>query len=181
MILLYGPPGSGKSVQGQLLAARHNWRWLSTGQLLRDLHDKDILEQMEEKGVVENKSVYRALITALNKASDVERIILDGFPRDLEQAHWLIAALPEHQRSIKAVIVIEVSYEEVLRRLKTRGRFDDEEDVIHRRYNSYMGMEEDMIEFMESEQVPIIRVNGVGDVEHIHHQIDRELQACLQK
>jgi adenylate kinase len=42
MIVFFGPPGAGKSVQGQLLAARQGWRWLSTGQLLRDTKDPEI-------------------------------------------------------------------------------------------------------------------------------------------
>ena len=40
MIIFFGPAGSGKSVQGQLLSARHGWRWLSAGQLLRDSKDE---------------------------------------------------------------------------------------------------------------------------------------------
>lgn len=181
MILLYGSPGSGKSVQGQLLAARHRWRWLSTGQLLRDLHDRDIMSEMEEQGVVNNKAVYRALVTALSQSKDVERIILDGFPRDLEQARWLLAALPEHERSIKAVINIEVPFEEVLQRLAIRGRFDDQEQIIHRRYYDYMGMSDEMIDFFKKNDIPVISINGVGDVEEIHHTIDHELKKCLQK
>ncbi|HSX28053.1 MAG TPA: nucleoside monophosphate kinase [Candidatus Saccharimonadales bacterium] len=181
MIILYGPPGSGKSVQGQLLAARHNWRWLSTGQVLRDLHDPQIMREMEEKGIVNNKVVYRALIEALRKTSDVERVILDGFPRDLEQAHWLVAALPEHQRSIKAVVNISVPFEEVIRRLKVRGRFDDDEEIIRRRYNDYLGMSDEMVAFMQQERIPVVTVDGTGDVEDIHHYIDAELKKCLQK
>jgi adenylate kinase len=42
MIVFFGPAGAGKSVQGQILAARYNWRWLSTGQLLRDSHDPKV-------------------------------------------------------------------------------------------------------------------------------------------
>ena len=181
MIILFGPPGSGKSVQGQLLAARHNWRWLSTGQVLRDLHDKEVMDQMEAGKLVHNKIVYRGLITALSRAQDVERVVLDGFPRDVEQAQWLIAALPEHQRSIKAAMVIEVPYEEVLRRLNIRGRFDDEEDAIRRRYHDYVGMVDDITDFLKTERIPVVVVDGVGDVEDIHHRIDRELEKCLQK
>lgn len=181
MIILFGPPGSGKSVQGQLLAARHNWRWLSTGQVLRDLHDKEIMREMEEKGIVNNKAVYRALITALARAKDVERVILDGFPRDIEQARWLVAALPEHQRNIQCIIKIEVPFEEVMRRLTIRGRFDDDEEIIHRRYNDYLGMVDAITDFMHDEKVPVISISGMGDVEDIHHQLDQELKKCLPK
>ncbi len=44
MILFFGPAGAGKSVQGQMIAARHGWRWISTGQLLREPHDLEILK-----------------------------------------------------------------------------------------------------------------------------------------
>lgn len=181
MILLYGAPGSGKSVQGQLLAARHNWRWLSTGQMLRDTHDEEIRQQMGEKGIVNNKSVYRVLTNALNSSKDIDNIILDGFPRDLEQARWLMAALPAHQRSLKAVINLEVPLEELRTRLKVRGRFDDTDEIIKKRYYDYLAMSDEMVDFMKSQKVPIVNVNGVGDPEDIHHHIDKEIEKCLQK
>ena len=46
MIVFFGPAGAGKSVQGQILAARFGWRWLSAGQLLRDSKDIEVLKQM---------------------------------------------------------------------------------------------------------------------------------------
>jgi CRP-like cAMP-binding protein len=48
MIIFFGPAGSGKSVQGQLLAAKQGWRWLSTGQLLRDTRDPILLQSMQQ-------------------------------------------------------------------------------------------------------------------------------------
>jgi adenylate kinase len=181
MIIVYGPPGSGKSVQGQLLAANNDWRWLSTGQLLRDLHSEDILHEMSVKGLVNNKAVYRVLIEAIAQAKDVDHIVLDGFPRDLEQARWLVAALPEHQRSIQAVVNLQVPSEEITRRLKIRGRFDDDEAMVRRRYDNYLGMVEEILDYMRQERVPIIEVNGVGDPEEIHHVVEEKVQACLRK
>ena len=49
MIVFLGPAGAGKSTQGKLLASRHDWLWLSAGQLLRDSHDAE-LEQIMNKG-----------------------------------------------------------------------------------------------------------------------------------
>lgn len=181
MIVLYGAPGSGKSVQGQLLAANNDWRWLSTGQLLRDTRDEGVLHEMAVNGVVNNRAVYRALIQAIESTQGIEHIILDGFPRDLEQAHWLVAALPEHQRSLSAVLNLKVPFDEIVRRLEIRGRFDDDIAMIKRRYDSYIGMVDDMLAFFRAERVPIIEVNGVGDPEDIHHTIERELAKCLLK
>ena len=46
MIIFFGPAGAGKSVQGQILAARHGWRWMSAGQLLRDTHNPELTTQI---------------------------------------------------------------------------------------------------------------------------------------
>jgi adenylate kinase len=181
MILLYGPPGSGKSVQGQLLAAHHDWRWLSTGQLLRDTHDETVMHEMLTRGVVDNKAVYRILIQALHDAVDVDRVILDGFPRSLEQAQWLIAALPEHRRSIAAVVSLEVPFEETFRRLKLRGRADDTPTVIKKRYQDYVDECQDIFTYFKQSRVPVLHINGVGEVEDVYASIDTALVKCIQK
>jgi adenylate kinase len=181
MILLYGPPGSGKSVQGQLLAAHHDWRWLSTGQLLRDTHDEDVMRQMLTKGVVDNKAVYRILIEALREANDVNRVILDGFPRSIDQAHWLIAALPEHRRSVAAVVNLEVPFEETLRRLQLRGRVDDKKSVIEKRYQDYINSCEEVFAYFKANHVPVVHINGIGEVEDVYAAVDKAIEKCIQK
>ncbi|HEV2412919.1 MAG TPA: nucleoside monophosphate kinase [Candidatus Saccharimonadales bacterium] len=181
MILLFGPPGAGKSMQGQLLAAHNNWRWLSVGQLLRDAHDKEANVQMQEGKGVDYKTVYRILIEALNKSKSVEHVIIDGFPRDLEQAEWLLAALPDHNRSIQAAIILNVPLEESQRRLKVRGRFDDERDVVEKRYYEFEGRNGSIIDYLKSRHVPVVEINGSGSPEEVHHVINEELKRCMQK
>jgi len=181
MILIFGPPGAGKSVQGQLLAARNDWRWLSVGQLLRDAHDPAATAQMEEGRGVDYKTVYRILIDALKKSANVEHVIIDGFPRDLEQAEWLLAALPDHGRSVQAALVLTVPLEESQRRLKIRGRFDDENDVVDKRFYEYEGKIEGIIDYLRSRHVPIIEIPGTGTPQEVHQLIDDRLKACMQK
>ena len=53
MIVFFGPAGAGKSVQGNLLAARNDWRWLGAGQLLRDSKDPELLAQMSTGQLVD--------------------------------------------------------------------------------------------------------------------------------
>ncbi|MGH7928611.1 MAG: adenylate kinase family protein, partial [Candidatus Binatia bacterium] len=113
MILFFGPPGAGKSVQGQVLAARHDWRWLSTGQLLRDTHDPEVLKKMQTGALIDSELTSRVLGDALKRSKDIEHVILDGYPRQLEQAEWLIRSQPEHERSISLVIILEVPKNEL--------------------------------------------------------------------
>ena len=90
MIVFFGPAGAGKSVQGQMLAARHGWRWLSAGQLLRDTHDIELIKEMQTGALVSPERVNALMGEALKRAVNIDRVILDGFPRQLEQAKWLV-------------------------------------------------------------------------------------------
>ena len=100
MIVFFGPAGAGKSVQGQILAARHGWRWLSAGQLLRDSRDLEVMEQMRAGKLVSPELTYQIISESLERAQDIEGIILDGFPRMLEQAKWLQDNKTKHGRDI---------------------------------------------------------------------------------
>jgi adenylate kinase family enzyme len=103
MIVFFGPAGAGKSVQGQILAARHGWRWLSAGQLLRDTHD------------------------------------------------------------------------EILERLRVRGRVDDTPEAIDKRLSIYRGEIYPILDYLNENGVPIIHMSGVGTVGQVHDEIEREL------
>ncbi|MBC7459377.1 nucleoside monophosphate kinase, partial [Candidatus Saccharibacteria bacterium] len=122
MIVFFGPAGAGKSVQGQMLAARMGWRWLSAGQLLRDTKDVELTKIMHAGGMVPHDAITKIMGEAIAHAAHIDQLILDGFPRMLEQAHWLIESQPEHGRSIGLVVVLEVPREELLKRLEIRGR-----------------------------------------------------------
>ena len=73
MIVFFGPAGAGKSVQGQMLAARNGWRWLSAGQLLRDTRDPELFAQMRTGGLVDPEKVKKLIGAALGRAKDSDR------------------------------------------------------------------------------------------------------------
>src|SRR5690242_12799462 len=112
MIVFFGPAGAGKSMQGQILAARQGWRWLSAGQILRDTHDPEIVQKMHEGKLVPHELITRIMGEAILKAGDIDQIILDGFPREMPQAEWLVNSKTDHGRDIGLVIVLEVPREE---------------------------------------------------------------------
>ena len=83
MIVFFGPAGAGKSMQGQILAARMDWRWLSAGQILRDTRDPEISRTIRRGELVPHEAITRIMSDAIKKAGDIDQIILDGFPRKL--------------------------------------------------------------------------------------------------
>jgi len=177
MIVFFGPAGAGKSIQGQILAARQNWRWLSAGQILRDTHDAEIHDYMQKGQLIPSEVSNRIMGEAIKKAGDIDRIILDGFPRQIEQATWLIDSQPEHGRAIDLVVVLEVPREELLNRLSIRGRADDTPDAIDNRLRDYRQVMYPILGYFTDQHIPVVHIDGVGTVGEIHDRIFAELQS----
>ena len=132
MIILMGLAGSGKSTQGQLLAAATGKVWLSAGQVLRDTGDPEVKAIQESGKLVPNELVERLMIDGMLKAvREGKDVIIDGFPRDAEQAEWLAENLAT---VMKLVLIIEVPKSELIRRLELRGRSDDTREAIEERF-----------------------------------------------
>lgn len=175
MILFFGPAGAGKSVQGQILAARFGWRWLSAGQLLRDTHDPELIAEMQTGKLLDHDKVNAIIGDALLRATNIDSVILDGFPRAVEQAKWLVENQPTHGRSISLVVVLEVPRDELLKRLDLRGRPDDTPETIDERLKIYRQEIYPLLTYMTEQNVPIVHIDGEGTVGVVHDRIVDEL------
>ena len=177
MIIFFGPAGAGKSVQGQMLAARMGWRWLSAGQLLRDTHDTELVRMMHSGDMVPHEAITKIMGEAIAKSGNIDQLILDGFPRLLPQAQWLIDSQPQHGRSVSLVVVLEVPREELLKRLEVRGRADDTPEAIDNRLNIYRQEMYPILSFLTDQNIPVVHIDGVGGVGQIHDRIVAELMS----
>jgi len=178
MILIFGPTGSGKSVQGQILAARQGWRWLSAGQLLRDTHNPELIAEMQTGELIDNDRVNQIMGEALVRAADIDKVVLDGFPRMVEQAHWLVENRSFHGRSIGLVVVLEVPKEELSKRLRLRGRSDDGKDAIDEKLKIYNQEINPILDYFIKQGIDVVRVDGLGSVGQIHDRIMKEVDKC---
>jgi adenylate kinase len=177
MIVLFGPAGAGKSVQGQFLAAREDWRWLSAGQLLRETHDPKISRAMRKGVLIPNDRMNKIMGNAMKRADNIDQIILDGWPRHIEQAKWLFESQPEHGHAISVVIVLEVARQELLHRLEIRGRADDTPGAIDERLAIYRKEMYPVLAYFTEQNVPVVHLNGEGTVGQVHDRIIAELQS----
>lgn len=177
MIVFFGPAGAGKSVQGQILAARQGWRWLSAGQLLRDTRDPELFNQMQSGGLVDPNRVNQLMGDAIAKATNIDRVILDGFPRQLVQAKWLVESKSHHGRDIQLVIVLEVPKSELLKRLEVRGRADDTPEAIDERLRIYRTEMYPILSYLTEQGVNVVHIDGTGTVGQVHDRIMEELSA----
>lgn len=167
MIIIFGPPGAGKSIQGQMLAARMGWRWLSAGQLLRDQRNPELLAIMQTGELVPHEHTNRIIDEAIARAEGMQ-VILDGYPRAVEQAEWLIT---QHKDSVNLAILLDIPKDEVIKRLSIRGRSDDEPQTIEQRLDIYKQETNPIIDYLKSHAIVVETVNGVGTVGEIHDRI----------
>ena len=181
MILFFGPPGSGKSVQGELLIKRNNWQWLSTGQLFRDSKDPEIHKRLASGELIDDELTNKVLATALSEVDDDVRVVLDGYPRNTDQAAWLFEYLSESQRNIMCVLQFDVPKEEIMRRLGDRGRVEDSEEVIERRLEIYHEKTKPVLDYYRDKDVVMVKVDGTGAVEEVHERIYKAIEACTPK
>ena len=178
MIIFFGPAGAGKSIQGQMLAARHGWRWISAGQLLRDTHDEEVHKILATGELVPNQITYNLVTESVDSAQDIGRVVLDGFPRELEQAEWLLDPNNQISRDVKLAVVINASEEEIMRRLAIRGRAEDKPDIIRRRLEIYRQETIPMLNLFREHGIKVAEVDGVGTVGEVHDRIQTELEKC---
>ncbi len=140
-LLFLGPPGAGKGTQAQLLAESQGLVHLSTGDLLRaEVQAGSELGRQAEAVMARGELVSDELVLAIVR-SRLQQCsggwLLDGFPRNLSQAEALDALLLELGQPIELVVLMELDDALLIQRLLSRGRSDDNEEVIRHRLTVY--------------------------------------------
>ncbi len=147
-VILFGPPGSGKGTQSDSLVEKYGLKHLSTGNLLREEIAMETPLGLEAKSfmdkgqLVPDEVVIGMVDSYFDKHKDAKGFLFDGFPRTVAQAKALDNLLDLKKTGIAMLLALEVSEDELVKRLinrgKTSGRSDDtNEDVIRKRFSVY--------------------------------------------
>lgn len=195
MITLFGAPGAGKSVQGELLARKYGWEWIDVRSLLLGLNDPDITRALTIGMSVDDKKATAAVQNILSRAQRVRHrtvyslingiptlrtevdsgheIVLDGFPFDHNQVKWMIDN--GQIKNLKGAIVLQVPRGQIWQRLVARKRVDDTRAAIERREDIYDRTVTGMIRTLSMNGVQIGYVNGVGEPKDVLERIEEVL------
>jgi adenylate kinase len=169
-IVLLGPPGAGKGTQAKKLAEKLGIPHVSTGDLFRkNISEKTPLGEEAKRYLDAGDLVPSSLTNALveDRIGDDDAkdgFILDGFPRSVEQAKALHDILEARGLQLDAVLEFQVSEDELLSRLKDRGRADDTEEVIHNRMKVYRDETEPLLQYYRDELKTVEAVGSMDEV-----------------
>ena len=206
-IILFGPPGAGKGTQAQFIVKKHNYFQLSTGNLLREeVKLKTPLGREIESLISNGKFVSNEIVNTLLRQSIInlkfrDRIIFDGYPRNVEQAKNLEIILGELDQSIGHIIFLNVSKNTIEKRIMGRmtcdkcnmtlneffnkeqielhpcgkeflkRRKDDNFDIFVARYKTYMKTTKPVLDFY-SKNVNFTEIDGAAEIEQITNKIN---------
>jgi adenylate kinase len=177
MILIMGLAGSGKGTQGKLLAEKLGYEYLSTGDFLRAYITEERRQKMAAGHLIDDKEMIEIIRNFLDKLDSKDECVLDGFPRSMEQSDWLARQHDTKEINIEALIYLDVPREELVRRLLERGRHDDNEAAIQKRFEEYSKSTSPIIDDYKKRGIKVIEIDGSGSIE----KIQAEMLATLGK
>ena len=206
-IILFGPPGAGKGTQAQFIVKKHNYFQLSTGNLLRDEVrlktplGTDIEELISNGKFVSDETVNILLRQSITNLKFRDRIIFDGYPRNVEQAKNLDLILAEFDQTIGHIIFLNVSKDIIEKRIMGRKtcdkcnmtlneffnkkqielhpcgkeylkkRKDDNFDIIVARYDTYMKTTKPILDYYSNNE-NFTEIDGAAEIEQINNKIN---------
>ncbi|MFD1605063.1 adenylate kinase family protein [Flavobacterium artemisiae] len=185
ILIITGPPYSGKGTQCEILKEELKFEHISTGDRCRlekqnETEIGKIMSQYEEKGDLVPDSIMKDLFSKIldeNKSS--KGIILDGYPRTEPQVNDLMQLVESKNLKIGKVINIEVPKSELLaraqKRAETSNRKDDKDAAIHlKRIEVFENATRPAIEYMKS-KIKVLTFDGLGTIDEITNRIKDSL------
>ncbi len=179
-IVIFGPPGAGKGTQSNLIVKQFKLHQLSTGELLREeIKNKTELGKkistiINSGNLVSDDTVGNLIKRYISDKTYKNRIIFDGYPRNLIQARNLDKLLSQYNQKVDIALKLSVSLEVIKRRILERKslekRADDSEEIAIKRFVTYENNIRPVIDFYKQSNLLKV-VNGEATISEINIEI----------
>lgn len=187
--LFFGNVGAGKGTQvfmlKDLLERRDNARvaYVGLGEEMRKFiggnsYSSTLGKEILNRGqlmplFIVTQGFANAIEAGLNQPSD--HLLIDGFPRSLEQVPAFESAMKFYGRQNIEIVYLDISKEEAVDRLRARGRHDDTEEGILQRFKEYENNVVPALKLLEEIGYKVHKVNGVQHIDDVHADIKKAL------
>jgi adenylate kinase len=176
MILLMGIAGSGKGTQGKMLADARGFHLISMGEVLRMYVTGKQRERMLAGELLDDQEIIRIVDQVLTSLPDGEEVLMDGFPRTIPQAEWLMEQVKAGRFELETAFHLVASREAVKQRLVKRGRIDDKDAAIEARFDEYERSTSPLLAWLAANGVDVVDVNAERSVEAVNDDLVKYLQ-----
>ena len=183
--IVFGPPGSGKGTQAARIEDEFHLTHLSTGDILRSEVargteiGKEAARIMAAGDLVPDDVIIRIVQGILRDPNVSSDVLLDGFPRTLEQARALDQMLAREGHRVDFVIALDVPetdlVDRILHRAAIEGRADDTREAIAERMHEYHKLTHAVLDHYRKQGVRVEVVDGMGDVDAVFGRIRRAI------
>ena len=207
-IILLGPPGAGKGTQSDNLAKDLNLYKISTGDLLREEIKKKSslgikIESILEQGMLVSDDIINNLVESILSNKDYfNRLIFDGYPRNLNQVKYLDILIKKYNQKVSCVLSLKVNQDVVIKRIIERQvcskcgltfneifnpstkrnhhcdikflqkRSDDNEKTARNRFETYVKETLPILDYYQNQNL-LYEIDGMRDIPLIYKEIQR--------
>ena len=180
-LILFGPPGSGKGTQATEIESKYGLNHISTGELFRyELKNetetgKEIKKYLDKGQLVPDEITIEMLKRKILSYDNPNGFLLDGFPRNKNQAGYLDKLFEELNAEVNLLISLDVEEDEIIKRIlnrgKTSGRSDDNDiAIIKDRFKVYLDVTEPVFDYYDKSGKSTA-VDGLGSIDQIFNRV----------